>query len=218
MSRPPSVNVLILSAALLIGAGPYLVRAAGVQAASGVIANVDMQRVYLESDARKAADARVREYGRTLFQRFEETTRLPYLTADEIGEYSEAINAAQPSAAQQQRMAAIKALSAQRAEEAQKLALIKDADLTPKDRARLRELNTLKEQQRPALDRLRQLYQQMINEEDLKQNREANAEVRAIVGRVAKEMGCTEVFDTSSLVYATLDITPNVLLKVKKGK
>jgi len=218
MSRRPSVNVLVLSAAFLIGAGPYLVRAAGIQAATGVVANVDMQRVFLESDARKAAETRVREYGRALFQRFGETAQLAYLTADEIAEYSEIVNAEQPTAAQQQRLAAIKAESAKRTDEAQRLALIKDSDLTAKDRARLRELNTIKEQQKPALDRLRQLYQQMVNEEDLRQTRVAHGEVRAIVGRVAKEMGCSEVFDTSSLVYATVDITQNVLPKVKKAK
>ncbi len=217
MSRRPVVSILVLTAALLIGGGPYLLRPGGTQNAPGqLIGNVDMQRLFIESDARRAAEERIMQYGRQMGQRFDEVAATPFLTPEEILEYSDILNTEKQTDAQKQRLAAIKAESGKRAEEFQKLSVLKDNEITPQTRTRLRELTTLRDQQRQAMERLRQIYQQMVNEEDGRQMRQAQMEVREIVGRVAKERGFTQVFDSAALVYASIDLTPVVMPQVKK--
>lgn len=218
MPRLPLANVLVLTTALLIGAGPYLVRAAGMRAEQEVVANVDMQRLFMESEARKTAEKKIREYGHLLFQRYEEIARLQYLTPAEIEEYSLAINAPTPTEAQKQRVAALKAESTKRTEEAQRLAVLKESEITDKDRARLRELSAMQQRREQTMELLKKLYQQMVNDEEARQSRAAREEIRAAVNRVAKEMGFTQVFDSSVLIYATTDLTPNVLPKVRARK
>lgn len=215
MSRRPLANVLLLTVAFFIGAGPYLVRAAGLRAEQEVVANVDMQRLFMESEARKTAEKNIREYGHLMFQRYEEIARLQYLTPAEIEEYSLAINAPTPTEAQKQRVAALKAESAKRSEEAQRLAVLKDSEITDKDRARMRELSAMQQQREQTMELLKKLYQQMVNDEEARQSRAAREEIRAAVSKVAKAMGITQVFDSNVLLYATIDLTPNVLPKVR---
>lgn len=215
MSKQPLANVLLLTVAFFIGAEPYLVRAAGLRAEQEVVANVDMQRLFMESEARKTAEKNIREYGHLMFQRYEEIARLQYLTPAEIEEYSLAINAPTPTEAQKQRVAALKAESARRTEEAQRLAILKDSEITDKDRARMRELSAMQQQREQAMELLKKLYQQMVNDEEARQSRAAREEIRAAVGKVAKAMGITQVFDSNVLLYATIDLTPNVLPKVR---
>jgi Skp family chaperone for outer membrane proteins len=216
LPRKSLTHYLILTAALLIGAGPYLVRAAALRPDQGLVANVDMQRVFAESEARQTASARVRGYAAAVSQRFDETSRLTFLNAQEIGEYSEIINAEKPTDAQKQRAEALKAESAKRADEMQKLSTKKEADLTPQDHARMKELAAVEQQRPQALEGLRRIYQNMVSDEEAKQMNLAQAEVRVLVGKMAKEQGFTEVFDTTALVYAPIDLTPNALLRVKK--
>ena len=73
MSKRPLSHIFVLSTALLIGAGSYVVRAAGTGAEPGTVANVDMQRLYEESDARRTAIQRVQEKARTFSDNFEMT-------------------------------------------------------------------------------------------------------------------------------------------------
>jgi Skp family chaperone for outer membrane proteins len=219
MPKRTSMNVLVLSAALLIGAGPYIVKAA-VNAAGrqpeSIVANVDMQRVFNESDAKKAVEQKLTEYGATLGKRFDEVSRTQYLTPDEISDYSAKLNIEKPTDADTKRIADIKAASQQRAEEYQRLSALKQP--TAKDAARLQELDTMQRQRPLFQDRLQKLYQQAVDEEEQKQMRAGLAEVRGIVGKMAKEQGFTEVYDVTAMVYAPADLTDQAIRKVQKKK
>lgn len=216
MTKRPTLNVLILSAALLIGAGPYLVRAADRQANAGITANVDMQRVYSESDARTAALTRAFEYNKSLHAKFEQIAGLKHLTRDEIQDLSDALTRENPTPADKTKADSLTASAGKRAAEVQALSLKKEADLTQADKARFRELNTMEQEQPKVMDQLRFIYERMVAEEEAKQIRIGVGEVRAIVSKIAKDQGITEVFDTSSMVYAPIDLTAASLPKVKK--
>ncbi len=216
--RRPFASNLILIAALFIAAGPYVVRAAGTRLPDGSTAMVDLQRVYGESDARKTADIHTGEYARLMGQHFDEIAAMQYLATAEIRDYSDALNADKPTPADMQKMATIKAEAAKRAAEAQALASKKDADLTPADRKRIGELNSMQQQQAPVLGQLQRLYQQMVNEEDAKQTRLGMAEVRTVVAKMAKDQGISQVFDATCLVYTPVDLTTAALAKVAKKK
>lgn len=228
MSKRPLINGLVLATALLIGAGPivgpYVVRAAGARtgrtsvalertADSSPIANVDMQRLYEESEARVQAESKVRAFSVKSYQNFEETTKLTYVTPEEIEEFSRIINdEKQPDA---KRLAAIRASSAARGEEFQKLSAKPQSALTVEDRKKISDLTKMAQQQPVLLDRLQKFYQEAVDEESNKQRRLGFAEVRAAVQKLAKDQGFTQVYDVTALVYAPNDITEQALKKVK---
>ncbi len=218
--RRPFTSHLVLTAAILIGAGPYIVKAASSPAPHAAPqegpAMVDLMRVYGESDTRKAADQKIEEYGKLMGQRFDEIAGMSYLNATEIRDYSDALTAEKPTDADKQKMATIKAESTKRAAEAQALIGRKDSDLTAADRMRLRDLTAMREQQPSIMGQLQRLYQQLVNNKDTELTRLGVAEVRVIVGKLAKEQGFTQVFDTTAMVYAPTDLTQAALAKVKK--
>ncbi len=218
MQKRNLTHIVVLSAALMIACGPYLVRAAGNKPAAGDTAMVDLMRVYDESDARKAAETRILEYGRMMGKRFDEIAGVQYLTANEIEQYTDALNADNPGPAEKQKIEAIRAESAKRVTEAQALNGKKDADLSAADRTRLRELTTMLQQQNLVMQNLQRLFQNLVNAREAKEMRLGLAEVRAVISKLAKDQGITQVFDTSSLVYAQADLTQAALLKVQKKK
>jgi Skp family chaperone for outer membrane proteins len=223
VSKRPFMNVLVLSAALVIGAGPYVVRAAGFRgnayhAEPGAVANIDMQRVYSESDARKGAEEKVRDFGIKLGGHFDEIAKLEYLNPGEISDYSVALNTEKPTPEMTKKITDLKAASVARTDEYSALTGKKDADLTQKDRDRMRELTNYRNQRPEVLARLQKIYQAAVDEEEAKQNRAGMAEVRAVVGKLAKDQGFSQVYDASSLVYAPVDLTDQALKKTQTKK
>jgi len=216
MSSRTSVNVLILSAALLIGAGPYLVRASITHADAPMVANVDMQRVFAESDAKRSLEQKLTEFGATLGKRFDEVSKTQFLNPDEISDLSGALNIEKPTEADTKKIETIKAESQKRAEEYQRLSAVKQP--TDKDLARIRELDALQRQRPLYMDRLQKLYQQAVDEEEQRRMRAGMAEVRGIVGKMAKEQGFGEVYDVSAMVYAPADLTEQAVHKVQAKK
>jgi Skp family chaperone for outer membrane proteins len=227
MARKSLTNTLVLSAALILGAGPYIVRAAGNhdkpaavegQAENGKTACVDMARVYAESAAKQKVVVKIREFGTTVFQRFEELTRLSYLTMDELNDYSEALFAQPQTDAQKQKMTSLRAESAKRTEEYQNLSATKDADLTPADRTRLRELNGIAQKQPQVFGQMQAGARQLVNEEEERLTRQGVSEVRDIVSKLAKEQGFTYVYDSNALVVAPVDLTLKAIERVQPKK
>lgn len=218
-SKRPMFNVIVLSAALLIGAGPYIVRAAGtafVRADNGAIANVDMQRVFAESDARKAAEQKIQEFGQKLGKNFQEISKLPYLTPEEVSDYSVALNAEKPTPEQTKKITDLQGNSAKRVTEAQQLGANKN--LTQKDKDRMKELEDMQKMRPLVQDRLQKVYQQAVDEEEQKQLRLGMAEVRGIVSKLAKDQAVGQVYDATAMVYAPIDLTDQALKKTQTKK
>lgn len=217
MRTIPVVAVVCLVGALLLVGRTNNVTASP-RPTEALVANVDLQALVDQSDARKEADVKVREFGAVMFKRFDETSKLKYLTLDEISEYSAALNADPQSDAHKQKVVAIRAESARRADEASTIAAKAGADLTPADKARVSLLSDMEQVRPVALERLNQLYRQNVNTEEARLRRLTLVAIREAVGKVAKEQGFTQVFDTSSLVYSSVDLTPLALVRVKKPK
>jgi Skp family chaperone for outer membrane proteins len=216
MSKRPIVNVLVLSVAIIIGASSYVVRAAGVHPDQGLVANVDMARVFAESDVRKGIDKNIQAFGSNLGKHFDEIGSTPYLTADEISDYSAALNAENPTDNDKKKIETIKAASAKRVDEVQKLSAVKQP--TPADQTRMRELENMQRQRPVFLDRLQKIYQAAMDEEEQKRTRAGLAEVRGIVGKMAKDQGFSQVYDVTSMVYAPTDLTEQAMRKTQTKK
>ena len=219
MNNRRATHTVVLSAALLIAAGPYLVRTARATGQpGGSRANVDLHQVYQESEAKQAADARTGAFARRLDQRFTELAQISFLTPVELRDLSLVLVKDAPVEADTKRAADIKGEGEKRAAEANALAQKKDADLTTTDRNRMRELNGMRQLHVQALAKVQALYQQMVNEENEKNERAGTADVRALVSKLARDKGITEVFDSSTMIVAPVDLTKEAIEKVKKKK
>lgn len=227
MSKRSALNPLVLTAALVIGAGPYVgpwvARATGLRGGrnteTSTIANVDIQKVYAESEARVQAEERVQAFGRKAGAHFEEIAKMDFITPEETNDISVALNTEKPTDAQTKQVAAIRASNASRTDEYQKLTAKKDTELTAQDRTRLRDLNAIVRQRPEIMGRLQKIYQGAVDEEETKENRQGVAEVRAAIQKLAKDQAFTQVFDMSALVYAPNDLTDQAVKKLKaKGK
>ena len=214
MNKPAST--LILAAALLIGAGPYVVSAARNAADPNTRAQVDLQQVFDASDARNTADAKTGQFARKLDQKFTEMAQMQFLTPSELRDLSLILVKEAPTPEETAKAAQLKTESEKRNGELNTLGQKKEADLTAADRNRLRELNGMRPVHAQTMVKIQQLYQQMVNEENGRNERAGMAAVREIVKKIAKDKGITEVFDTSTMIVAPVDLTKDALEKVKK--
>ncbi len=168
MSKRLIVNSLVLSTAIFIGAGPYVVRAAGFHADTPTIANVDLQRVYMESDAHSKAEERIRDFGIKLGQRFDTIQKLQFLGAEEISDLSVSLNVDKQTEADTKKIADITKLSSTRTADFQNLST--KLNLTDAEKKHLNELSGYQQSRGQVIDRLSKLYQAAVDQEEAKQN------------------------------------------------
>ena len=223
MSSRNLIAVALLALALLVGGGAVVVHARpGSLPGDGVggdnTAVVDMERLYNNSDLPQVLAQKVAQLGAQAQQRLDALADARFLDAKELQEYGDLIGKTAPDAAQQARMKDLKALSNQRSAELDTLN-VKPADMvTPADKTRMRtlvEMSHLIDKVLPSVhddlaqdqaDRIRAIRRDQI------------AQLRVVVGQVAKEKGVVHVFDVNALVYSANDLTPLVLKKLKPGK
>ena len=91
-------------------------------------------------------------------------------------------------------------------------------NLTDPDKKHLNELSGYQQTRGQVTDRLSKLYQSAVDQEEAKQNRQGLAEIRAVVAKVAKDQGISQVFDTSSMIVAQVDLTEASLKKASSKK
>lgn len=221
MSLQKSAPIGVLILALLIGAGALVsqarvAREARVQAAPGPnsLACVDMNRIYMASTAPREYDLKSVEIETEMERQLQGILAVPMLIPQELQEFGGLIVKPMPADAEKARMKALKEVSDKRAEELRTLQSKKD--LTPQERMRLQELTDLSRflnQRIPTiLDAMKLTQRAQL---DAFRN-EQIAQLRVVVGQVAREKGFEQVFDAGSLVYSTNDLTEAVLQKVKK--
>ena len=221
MSSRNLIAVALLALALLVGGGAAVVHArpGGCAPADGdSTAVVDMERLYNSSDLPQVLAQTAARLGAQAQQRLDALADAKFLDAKELQEYGDLIGKTVPDAGQQARMKELKALSDRRSAELDALN-VKPADMvTAADKTRMRalvEMSHLVDKVLPSVhddlaqdqaDRIRAVRRDQI------------AQLRTIVGQVAKEKGVVHVFDVNALVYSANDLTPLVLKKLKPGK
>ncbi len=208
----------ILTAALLLGGGMFAVQAKqNKEPAVGLdaVACVDIEKVFAASDAPNVLSAASLAFERKAIEQIRAISSVPYLDVAELTEFVENISKSMPTEAQKARAKELHDLSDTRRKQVQDLSAQKN--LMPDEQKFLNEM----------AERARNLQQAMPRiQTDLQGNearilegvrREQMSKLREIVGKTAKEKGFTHVYDTSSLVYATTDLTAAVLQKLPKA-
>jgi len=222
MSSRNLMAVAMLALAMLIGGGAMVVhaipgRAPGDPAADS-IAVVDLEKLYNSSDLPQVLAQKANQLSAAVQDRLEAIETVKYLDEKELKEYIELVVKAMPDGNQQARMKELKALSSQRDNELAQLNVKKAEELTAADKTRMRtlvEMSHLMDKVLPGIH-----DDMMADEADRVRavRRDQIAQLRVIVGQVAKEKGVVHVFDVNALVYSANDLTPLVLKKLKPGK
>ena len=215
--------VAALGLALLLGVGALVVHArpapagAGLQAEDGT-ASVDMDKLYTSSDLPLVLQQKAVQIGAEAQERLQSFQSVRFLDVKELDEFGILIAKEKPTDAEEARKKALKKISDDRSAEFDTLINKKEADMSPAEKSRRKVLAD----QRGVLDKiLPAIRQDLLEQRDERINavrREQIAQLRAIVGQVAKEKGIAHVFDNTVMVYTATDLTPLVLKKLVKVK
>ena len=222
MSSRNLIAVAMLALAMLVGGGAMVVhaipgRAAGDGAADS-IAMVDIERLYNSSDLPQVLAQKAQDLGAQAQQRLDAMADVRFLDIKELGEFGDLIGKLQPDAVQLARIKELKALSDRRSAELDMLN-VKPADtLNAADKARMHALIEMSHLIDKVLPTVREELAQDQADRIRAIRRDQIAQLRGIVGQVAKEKGVAHVFDANALVYSSNDLTPLVLKKLKPGK
>lgn len=181
------------------------------------VAVVDMGRLYDQSSAPKEYERNEIEVAQDADKRMKLLGGIEYLEPAEIQEFLGLVGKFTPTPQETERIGAMQTLSNTRAAELRAIQTKEAASLTPQDKKRLQTLVD-------ASRNFRNIYLPNL-EAQIRSSAMARAqtfrvqqmgELRAAVGKYAKEKGIQHVFDNGTLVYSQNDITDKVIERVKK--
>lgn len=222
MSSKNLIAVAMLALAMLAGGGAMVVHAipgrGGDGPANDNIAVVDMELLYNSSDLPQVLAQRAAQLEMQAQERLDALSNAKFLDLKELQEYGELIGKAQPDAAQTARMKALKEISGQREAELETLRVTPAEKLTAENKTRMRTLNDMSHLIDRVLPSVQNDFAQDQAERLRTLRRAQVAQLRGVVGEVAKGKGFVHVFDVNALVYSANDLTPLVLKKIKPGK
>ena len=181
------------------------------------IAVVDMNRLYNASGAPKEYDRKFAEVTDDAQRRLKLISDVSQLNPNELQEFVTLAGGVAPTEADQKRLKELQALSDQRV--ADYRVLQGKTGATPAENSQMRAFS---EQDRLFHDQLlpniRDGFRQYLTNRMEEFRASQMAQIRAVVGQVAKQKGVTHVFDSAVLVYCENDLTAAVLQKLNKKK
>lgn len=177
---------------------------------------VDVGKVVNESKARQASTAElVRTEGvyQGILQRLGQGSAR-FLSEGEIAELARLYENQKPTEAEKKRLAALEEKSDAFKREMTTLQNTPNPDAT--QTARFTALNTMQDKGVESFNKLNRTLSNRLQEQVREADQKALATVRASVAKVAKAKGLAVVFTGDIAVYATLDVTEDVIKDVNK--
>ena len=222
MLRTNGVHIGVLGLALFLGVGAWVSHAKPLDdtnkiGSMGNLASVDIDRLYNASGGPEELDQKEEELTQDMEMRLKKIVESPYLSGMELQEFAVLVGKFAPNPAEQERTKALQGISEKNALELKALSAKKEAELTPQDKARQRQILEFE----ALLQRvLPTLQAGMASQREVRLGafrREQLSRLRKLVDDVAKPKGLN-VFDTSVLVSSPNDITPQILQRLPKRK
>ncbi|MDE2128008.1 MAG: hypothetical protein KGJ62_15610 [Armatimonadetes bacterium] len=217
--NPQSLFVVAMAAAL----GAFALRSATQRPAapppgSGLsIGMVDMNAIYRASAAPNELDAVAQQLQDAADKKIAALQAAQYLDPDQMTQYAKLVGLDTLTPAQQAQKAAFEKTAQQDASDLNTLQTRKTPPLTPQEAARM---NTM-------LQNARLLQEQMPHLQDELQTQGTAAlddkrrsqlvTLRELVAQEARRKGIDQVFDSSSMVYSSNDLTKDVISKLPKA-
>ena len=214
------VTAAALSVSLFLGIGAYVVQAKGRRAEmkeqnAGIsLASVDIEKIYAEAGAEEDLIQAAQEKQKDSNNRIQRIAGASYLEPVELEEYGTLIGKLKPTPEEQKRMDALKLLETAREEELKDLSTKKIP--TETEQKRMSYLIGRKSALARELPQVSASFQAQQEDYVAAYRRYQIKALRVEVGKVAKEKGVANVFDSSSLVYSANDLTEAVVSYIKK--
>lgn len=181
------------------------------------VGTVDMDLVYAASGAPAAVAAEEDRAAAETAKEIQHAGDAPYLTQQELGEYLTDLQAAAPTPQQQSREKALLDLSNQRSRQLEALSQKKDADLTADDRATMQALEAESRDIQAALPSVSAELQSDARARVEQFRADQMRSLWKAVGTVAAHRGLADVWDRSSLIYSSNDITADAVKAVSRA-
>jgi Skp family chaperone for outer membrane proteins len=208
---------------MLLGAGTFVgyarERADDTKSAAQTAdstAVVDMERLYEVAGGPLQLEQKDMELTAAIEQRLDKLGGVAYLDQKDLQDYVTLLGKQNPTEADQAQIRTLETRSGQCADELQKLQRLPDVQVTPDNKARMRELNSRQQFINQRMPGIRMAFLSQKNAVLDAYRRDQLAAVRAEVAKTAKEKGIAHVFDVTAMVYASNDLTQAVTQRLNK--
>jgi len=184
--------------------------------AQGNFAIVDFRRCANESKFKAELDSKfaaMRKQLEDIFQKMKAANAF-FLSVAEIKELAALYEKAQPNDTEKKRIETLQQIADQRAGAARRLE--NTANPTDEQKKELERLAQSQQDGAAALQAVGNEYQQRVEKQGGDYDVQLSAKVKEAVAEVAKQKNLTLVFDAAVVVYASADITPDVLKILQK--
>ncbi|MCL6473834.1 MAG: OmpH family outer membrane protein [Firmicutes bacterium] len=181
---------------------------------TGAFGMVDLKRVVDEYDQRKALEAQLQQMRDQMRAKLQWRANNLLLEEAELSEYENLASITNPTEQQKQRMQQIEQKSRQLNEELSQLR--QKNPPTEQDTQRINQLTAIENRNREALMQLQDQFEQQLNARRDEMINQMLQDIRKAVAAVAQEKKLVVVFDSTQVLYASNDITTDVIRRLNR--
>jgi Skp family chaperone for outer membrane proteins len=138
------------------------------------------------------------------------------LSATELKSLGNLATKAAPTDSDKAQIQALLAKSKKDSDDLSALQQKKESDLTDSDKLRLSTLTAQGQAGQQSLSDINQDYRNQLDQKSSELNAQINSHMKDVISQIAAKQGITVVFDSTVAVYASLDITKDVLAILNK--
>ena len=206
----------LLSTGAIMGAitAPCSVAQGAASAGATAFGSVNIAKITAGYTKKEALDSQIRDLNERLSARIKVQADSGMLSRDQQQRYSTLLALAAPTDKDRAEITALKASSAQDAQEL--AALQQKQNPSDAEKARLGILTAAQQTGRQALSEVNDQYTEQLKSVAEKISTQFNDTVRAAVAAVAHEKGLALVFTSDVAIYSANDITDDVLKHLNK--
>jgi len=181
---------------------------------TGAFGMVDLKRVVDEYDQRKALEAQLQQMRDQMRAKLQWRANNLLLEEAELSEYENLASITNPTDQQKQRMQELEQKSRQLNEELSQLR--QKNPPTEQDTQRMNQLTAIENRNREALVQLQDQFEQQLNARRDEMINQMLQDIRKAVAAVAQEKKLAVVFDSTQVLYASNDITTDVIKRLNR--
>ncbi len=187
---------------------------AQARGASGGFGMVDLKRVVDEYEQRKTLEAQLQQMRDQMRARLQWRANNLLLEESEISEYENLAGLANPNDQQKQRMQQIEQKSQQLNQELSQLR--QKNPPSEQEVQRINQLTAIENRNKETLVQMQDQFEQQLNARRDEMINQMLQEIRKAVAAVAQEKGLAVVFDSTQVLFASNDITSDVIKRLNK--
>lgn len=187
---------------------------AQARGAGGGFGMVDLKRVVDEYEQRKALESQLQQMSDQMRAKLQWRANNLLLEEAEITEYENLASLSNPTDQQKQRMQQIEQKSQQLNQELSQLRQKNPA--SDQDIQRINQLTAIENRNKEAVMQLQDQFERQLSARREEMINQMLGEIRKAVAAVAQEKGLAVVFDSTQVLFASNDITNDVIKRLNR--